>query len=235
MIQALTLFAFCSIASTAHSTELFFARLIANHTIELQPSKATFTIPQNWLELYHKDQFSNLHLSREQLEEARDAGNSEWDSAYAQIVDAVIPFVDCAFHGGGDGWGKRSGLYTDLQMRVYVVDRSLDVISKTIEEKGFSTAQGVARDSQRRRDAAKVQDAATGESLAQDGVDTWKRFRIAFPLFYDDYGGTANVEFYLRAFDDKTVVFVFMYSTGAYEAKEIPSIIASFRQSAAIR
>jgi hypothetical protein len=40
----------------------------------------------------------------------------------------------------------------------------------------------------------------------------WQRDTISYEVFYGDYGGRANVDFYSRAREGKTVVFVFMYA-----------------------
>jgi hypothetical protein len=44
-------------------------------------------------------------------------GHGEWDSEYASVVNASLPFEDCAAHVGGEGWGWQGLSFGDLQVR----------------------------------------------------------------------------------------------------------------------
>lgn len=228
-VLLLGLWSFCCAVSVAHAEpKRIYAKLL-DHTVELQPSKAAFAIPQRWIDLYHNEHLTNLHLDREQLEKVRYAGNAEWDSVYAKIVDAVVPFDNCAFHGGSDGWGNKSSLYTDLQMRVYVGEWPVADIYRTVEVKAVAVAKAICKDSTSQPPVASGPEELLKDSLRRDRIGDWDRLRVALPLFYYDYGGIANVDFYVRSFGHDTVVFVFMYSSGAFETTEIQTIVNSFR------
>ncbi len=67
------------------------------------------------------------------------------------------------------------------------------------------------------------------EVFEQKLVGKWRKSKIALPLWYHDYGGTGNIEFYVRSFTGETVTLVFMYASGASQAKSIPEIVASFK------
>jgi hypothetical protein len=220
-----------AVSFASPATDLPYARL-TGETIELMPWGMSFIIPQNWLDLYYKEHFNNLHLTREQLEKVRNADNAEWDGDYARIVNSVLPFENCAVHAGGDGWGKDGCSHSDVQMRVYVGNWSTPDVKKLIDENGFSIARMIADENrQKMKIAVKggVPLEPTREVLKPEVVSEWHKFGIALPLWYDDYGGEGNVDFYIRLFGHDTVVLVFMYASGAGQAKFIEPIVASFK------
>ncbi len=222
----------CCVVSVAQSTRKVPHARLSNYTIELEPFNATFTIPQNWVELYHEEGFNNLYLTRDQLDKVREAGETEWDADYARIVDAVLAFEHCAVHAGGDGWGKDSRLYNDLQMRVYVGTWAVATIEKLIKEQAVPVAKEIAKQSREKQKLATeggLPMELSEEVFEQKLVGKWRKSKIALPLWYHDYGGTGNIEFYVRSFTGETVTLVFMYASGASQAKSIPEIVASFK------
>jgi hypothetical protein len=109
-------------------------------SVTLHPSGATYKVPNDWLE-WHQKFGNNFHLTHAQLDAvARGAG--EWDTEYASVCNATLPFDRCAAHVGDEGWGKQGVSYGDLQVRVYDLAESLEVIERAIEDKG---AADVAR------------------------------------------------------------------------------------------
>lgn len=227
--RGLALLCFCCAISTGHSeAPLPYARLV-DHTIELEPSKATFAIPQNWFDLYHNEHWNNLHLTRKELERVKEADNAQWDAEYAKIVNAVLPFENCAVHAGGDGWGSESVTYGDVQMRVYVGKWSILEMKRLVKEKGFPVATAIAMKMPEEITKITPPLRAEREVLKEEVIGEWQRLRIALPLRYDDYGGVGTVDFYVRIFRDETVVLVFMFASGAGQAVFIPPIVSSFK------
>lgn len=170
-----------------------------DRTIYLHPSDVSFQIPQDWL--YWNTEFhNNLHLTHRELRKVR-FGAGEWDSEYDDVVNSALPFEDCAAHVGGEGWGREGVSFADLQLRAYVTDLSSEEILRRISGPAFAVAKKLS----------------TGIFYGPGQVQTdvreegpWRRAVIRYSLFYGDYGGTANVEFYLRPVSKYQLVMVFM-------------------------
>ncbi|MEX0676472.1 MAG: hypothetical protein WD063_05320 [Pirellulales bacterium] len=185
--------------------------VIRGRTIELQPAGGSFQIPQHWLDWqakYHE----NIHLSPTELARVRVA-DGEWDKEYAEIVNALLPFGACLAHLGGDGWGPNSSSYHDVQMRVYLVELTPQQIAKRMTENGPRLASGFSK---------KV-------SLSRSEFDNWQRLTLRYDLWYSDYGGTANVDVFARAFGKQTAVLVFMYADSLRDPRrQVAEIVHSF-------
>ena len=183
------------------------AVLIGN-TIYLPQSNTKFNIPQNWLEWQSKFH-NNFHLTRWQLYWVK-TGVREWDAEYAQVTNAVLPFEHCAVHAGSEGWDLNGVSFTDLQMRVYVGDWKLADIKNQVAQQGLKQAGEIGED-------------AKFSSYVRD---KWQRDSISYNVFYGDYGGKAEVDFYSREVNGKTVTLVFMYASDNTE--KIKEILDSF-------
>jgi len=183
-------------------------------TIRLSPIGASFRIPEDWLE-WNRQFHNNLHLSRRELEKVKEA-TGEWDTEYSKVVNASLPFDHCSVHVGGEGWGAKGVSFGDLQMRAYVSDQSEMELEKRISEHGFTAAKAVRKDS----------DAEA--KIAADKVGEWDRIIITYCLWYGDYGGSGQVEFYISSFNGHTAVLVFMHARGAEQDKTVRQILGSF-------
>lgn len=180
--------------------------VLQENRISLPQSKVKFEVPHKWLEW--QAQFgNNFHLTRWQLYRV-ETGGGEWDSEYAQVTNAVLPFENCAVHAGGEGWGLRAVSFADLQMRAYTGNWELMEVRQRVLDQGLPEAKTVGGD-------ALFSSAMRGD---------WQRDSISYNLFYGDYGGTAHVDFYSRRIDGKTVVLVFMYES----TDEVDQILDSF-------
>lgn len=183
--------------------------------ITIHPSGASFRIPEAWVERHNRFG-DNLHLSRPQLE-AVARGSGEWDTEYASVSNAVLPFDRCCAHVGDDGWGVEASSFGDLQVRVYVVSEAPESIEKKIMSSGLSD---IERFSGKR------------PSVQQHLGADWRQTVLSFDRFYGDYGGKANVDFRIRRFKPFSVIIVCMYSNyrGGIDAKKnIKTILESFR------
>lgn len=184
---------------------------IQDTTIALQPSGATFTIPQMWVEWFQRHG-NNLHLTRAELEQVQ-VGVGEWDTQFGHIVNATLPFAQCSAHLGGEGWGADSVSYTDVQMRAYVGTWSLDQIRAQVEDAGVAAASTFSPE--------------VSTDFTQQ--DAWQIHSLSFPLWFGDYGATAKLDFYARVVDQQTVVLVFMYSSlPEFQQQQINEITTSF-------
>jgi hypothetical protein len=173
----------------------------SGRTIQLHPSDIIFQVPQDWLE-WDAQVHNNFHLNHRELRSVR-IGHGEWDSEYGSVVNASLPFDDCAAHVGGEGWGWQSVSFGDLQVRAYVTSLSADDVLLRVKTQGFRAAQ----------DIAWGQDgfAAGGKAIFSDSTEKgWQHATISYPLWYGDYGGTAPIDFYIRNAGRYRLVLVFM-------------------------
>jgi|SRR5882762_2508822 len=169
-----------------------------NRTIYVHPSDVNFQIPEDWLS-WNAEFHNNLHLTHRELQKVR-FGAGEWDYEYGEVVNSALPFEDCTAHVGGEGWGREGVSFGDLQMRAYVTDLGSQEILKRISGPALATAKKLSRDFY-----------APGQvqtSVGEEGP--WRRAVIQYSLFYGDYGGMANVEFYVRPVSHYQLVMVFM-------------------------
>jgi hypothetical protein len=232
---------FCGAILFARSPGDLPHAILAGERIELVPAKMSFVIPHNWLALYQNENFNNLQLTRSQLERSRQPTAPGWDAQYAKIVNAVLPFENCAVHAGGDGWAENSRVHTDVQMRVYVGQWSVDNVTLWVRKRGLPIARAVATDAWQskvsRSGTSKVRqgdlvtplESSEKESLIEESMGEWHRSRLSFPLWNIDYGGIGIVDFYTRGFGQETVVLVFMHVLGANQEVFIAPIVASFK------
>ncbi len=180
-----------------------YASLVGSR-IRLVPSGATFVVPEAWLK-WHRSNRNNLHLSHRQLE-AVSRPSCEFDTEYHAVVSSVLPFGRCAVHAGGEGWGdgRRRGVsHDDLQMRAYVGGWQPNAVRELIQAKAMRVAKVFSELSRPPITWPPVHKSTRrGE---------WQVESVAFFLSYGSYGGTANVDFYVRRFGKSTVVLVFMY------------------------
>jgi hypothetical protein len=178
-----------------------------DRTIYLQSSDVSFQIPQDWVD-WNNEFHNNLHLTHRELQRVR-FGAGEWDSEYGEVVNSALPFEHCATHVGGEGWGRDGVSFGDLQLRAYVTDLSSTEILKRISGPAFATAKEVS---------SAVFQEPVQVSFGQEGQ--WQRAVIQYGLFYGDYGGRANIEFYIRPVGRYELVMVFMGSVDK-EKREI--------------
>jgi hypothetical protein len=181
---------------------------LEGRSVHLVPSGLRFDVPRAWLD-WQVNSHNNFHLTRWQLYKVK-SGFGEWDSEYAQVTNAVLPFEMCAVHAGGEGWGFGGVSFDDLQLRVYVGNWVLADLKHRIATDGLNQANRVAKHA---RSSSAIH-------------DSWQLDAISCEVFYGDYGGTAHVDFYSRVHEGKTVVFVFMYALEHVD--DIDQILGSF-------
>ena len=202
-------------------------------------------VPSSWVE-WHEKFDNSLHCSREELDRLRNP-EGEWDREFAALVDPLLPFQRCGFHGGDDGWGEDSCAYSDMQMRMYVVRDGLAGLQLRIRQEGAKQLARILAPSQvARRNAMGTFGAAwkehaneevddpepTAEYLAtlepEEGrFEEWHLQDFAFPLYFGDYGATAQVCFAVRRFGDRSVVAVFCHTNFRDQRPRLESILRS--------
>src|SRR5215813_7467860 len=182
-------------------------------TIYLHPSNVSFQVPREWLG-WNAEFHNNLHLTHRELQKVR-FGAGEWDYEYGAVVNSALPFEYCAAHVGGEGWGREGVSFGDLQVRAYVADLASQEILRRISGPALETAKKLA--SGDFGEPGKVQ-----TDVSKDGP--WQRDVIRYSLFYGDYGGMANVEFYVRPVSKYQLIMVFMGSNEAEKQSILRSV-----------
>lgn len=183
-------------------------------TIYLHPSGVSFQIAQDWMD-WNAEFHNNLHLTPQELQTVR-VGAGEWDSEYGEVVNSALPFEECAAHVGGEGWGRQGVSFGDLQVRAYVTNLGSQEIFQRISGSAWTTAK-------------KVSSGVWPGQLQSDGLEDgpWRTAVIRYSVFYGDYGGVANVEFYVRPVSKYQLVLVFMSAGSSEVAKEKRAILDS--------
>lgn len=169
--------------------------ILRGNEVIAEPSGVSFRIPQQWLD-WNQQFHNNLHLSRAQLESVRDA-TGDWDHDYASVVNEILPFDSCAAHVGGEGWGRESVSFGDLQMRVYTGTFDSEKIRNAVLESGKSMAGRISR-------PVKADSATIGD---------WAETKLEWQAWYGDYGGVAHVDVLISQSEGRSTIIVFMYSS----------------------
>lgn len=104
--------------------------------------------------------------------------------------------------------------FGDLQLRAYVTDLSSAEILKRISGPAFATAKKVS--------SRMFHEPAVQIMSGQEGQ--WQRAVIQYDLFYGDYGGRANIEFYIRSVGQYELVLVFMGSVEKEKREVLDSV-----------
>jgi hypothetical protein len=89
-------------------------------------------------------QFHHNYISGHRELRSVRIGHGEWDSEYGFVVNASLPFDDCAAHVGGEGWGWQGVSFGDLQVRAYVTSPSAEDVLLRVKTQSFSVAQSIA-------------------------------------------------------------------------------------------
>ncbi len=203
---ALIVFPFDSTGASEGNGKHF--SIVKGSTIQMQPSGASFEIPLNWTKEY-----GAVNITPKQLENVR-RGKGEWYRDYARVVNAALPFADCSVQAGTHAWD--SGTFGGVQMRGYAVESSADEIEDRIAGRGLAAAKALPTAT------------ARNATLNRNEAGQWHRILIGYEAWFSDYGGKANVDFYVNAHESKTVVLVFMYAGESDHAPAIGQILKSF-------
>lgn len=161
-------------------------------TIWIKPYDATFRIPQTWVTTAQVER--NLYLSREDLNQMH--WNDGGDAEDAQVVNAALPFEDCAAHFGDKAWGNY--FWNDLQGRVYIVDLTPEEVSTSITTRGLNEASSVFE----------------WASFTAGSRGPWQRVTLQVLDAPTHFALMKGQDFYYRRFGNKTVVFVFLNAGG---------------------
>lgn len=168
---------------------------IEQRMILMHPSGASLQIPPEVFDGTQTKQFTT-YLSRVELERVRNPQGDEWDRSYSAVLNAALPFESCSVHVGTEPFGPGRA-FSDLQMRAYFVDGSSKPVLAKIASSGLAQTFGNFRNI---------------KATAPQAVKTWTLVSITATLQFADYGAPAKIDFYVKEFDQQTVIMVFMSS-----------------------
>ena len=171
----------------------------------MQPSGAVFELPDG--------PWDDWHLDRADLDRAK-RGKGEWYEEYARVANAALPFENCSVQAGTTYWNGAS--FFGVTVRGYSLDLSVGKTENRIALRVLSAAKRLPRDTVR------------NPSLTKSREKHWDRLLIAYEVWYGDYGGRANVDFYVTEAEGKTIVLVFMYADVNNNNSVVQQILESF-------
>lgn len=161
---------------------------MSGQTVTILPSGVSFEVPESWTKQIYK---KSLFLSWDELNEVNKPAIPDFELETSAILDAVIPFDDCATHVGEKGWNI--GVVSE-QLRVYISNESAETILDRIETKGLR----IAKDS---FDEAK---------LLHKPVAGWENKSIKYVHAPSHAILIREISFYIKRQNDKSLVFVFI-------------------------
>ena len=174
-------------------------------SISIQPSGASLEIPKDW-------------AARTQVAELKEVRrwDGEWKTEYTKVVNAALPFSQCSVQAGE--WDWRVSTFSGVTVRGYVLNRRAGDIEERISAKGLAAAQALPHST--------IQNV----SLTEADTEQWHRILIKYDAWYYDYGGRANVDFYVTERNGTTIVLVFMY-VGMDDAPETMTTVQQILKS----
>lgn len=138
--------------------------------------------------------------------------DQEWDREFAEVANAALPFERLVVHIGSEPFcGGVS--FADMHVRAYVLDARPEAVARAIEERGGAVARRLTSEV-RLRDS--FRQAPWKPRVEFPG---FTHVGLSYPRWYDDYGGTAHVDAFVRGVGDQTFALLFMWTKSrVYEA-----------------
>lgn len=195
----------------------------AHVTLEARSGVLRVAIEPAAIELEVPLPLTGEHYSGARLEALRGCRCGEWDPEFAQVVDAALPFDRLALQIGSEPFCGGDA-FSDAHIRVYVLDGAVDELGRSIAAGGAAAIAGLAPGNppsirHRGPDGRWVE-----EVLDAGGPDPrdprwigevpaeWTKVELSYPRYYHDYGGTAQIDVFLRRFGDATIAIAVMHT-----------------------
>lgn len=173
--------------------------------IRMHPSGAAFELPDG--------RWDGSYLDRAELDKVR-RGKGEWYTEYAKVANAALRFENCSVQVGTYLWVPAG--FDGITVRGYSFDLPAAEIENHIASKALSAARHLPRSTVR------------NASLARSRERQWDKLLISYDVNYGDYGGRANVAFYVTEVQGKPIVLVFMYADLNNNISVVRQILESF-------
>ncbi|MFZ0139308.1 MAG: hypothetical protein WAK89_19740 [Candidatus Sulfotelmatobacter sp.] len=174
-------------------------------TVRMQPSGTTFEVPEG--------RWDGWYLDRAELDKAK-GGKGEWYTEYARVANAALPFENCSVQTGTYLWNAPT--FFGVTVRGYSLDSAAGEVEARIRSKALSAARHLPHKT------------AGNASVTESRQKQWSRLLIGYDVWYGDYGGRANVDFYVTEVEGKTIVLVFMYAGVNNNISVVKQILESF-------
>lgn len=190
-------------STTKRSNEPY--ALLEGSIVRAIPNGATFEIPDVWLE---PKPDKNFFLSREEIADLRRTNGFDSLIGEAKTMDAVLPLEFCVAQLGDKRWN--SGVVSD-QVRLYITDTPIEEVVRRIQNDAIEAARS----------------SFDRANLTSYAGDPWQKFTIEYFSAPTHALLFREIDFYVRRFEEKTVMFVFLHSVGSDEYVE--PVLRSFR------
>ena len=164
--------------------------------LEVDPVGLTLDVPASMAEI--------VYIGGD-LEQLRGCTRHEWDPEFGLVTDATLPFDRLVAHFGGDPFcGGVS--FAPPHVRVYLLDEDVETAARDIARRG---AEAIRTMTGKEPPPRKQPD----PKLRYRVPEGWTSVPLDYRRFYIDYGGPAQIDTFLRRFDDTTVAVVVWYTT----------------------
>lgn len=139
------------------------------------------------------------------LEDVR-RSDREWEQAYAEVLERVLPEGALLVHASDEEWG--AGVAFDgLSARLYAVAEDPHQVLEDLGKRLPWVAARVAC----RNERGRVFDPGVRSTVTTSQIPPWKTTRAKMRVWYGDYGGSAVVELHVRRAGPATLVLAFMF------------------------
>ena len=169
--------------------------VLEGSTVWIKPYNASFIIPQDWtMPSTGPGAQKKLYLSRKDLTELYWNDGEDYEDAH--VINAVLPFADCAAHVGDKDWGNY--FWNDIQARVYIVDATPEEVEKKVSTHGLTEASN----------------SFEGASVIKANHGEWRNLTLEVMDAPTHFMLMKHLSFFYRRFSNKTVVAVFVQAGG---------------------
>lgn len=151
----------------------------------------------------------------------------EWESAYADLLEQVLPFEALLFHTSEEPWAE-SPEVAALSARLYAVADDVDQTMTNLRTRLSVVGARVACNN---RHGAHYGQSPPIATVTTGPRGPWQSVRTTMSLWYGDYGGTAVVELLVRRVENVTLVLAFMFEgdSGEKERSALADALATAR------
>lgn len=209
------------------------ARVEAGRLV-VEPVGVSFEIPQGWLSRVTTSagptcdlkgpQARSVNVDRVGLQSVTGPSSHYGDQYYSAFADSIFAVSELVAHLGALGWRDCDNTNSDLQMRVYVTERSSLDIQRRLPNIQLSPFPGYSKPIL---------------AAARDSAE-WHIEQANWSFNCGDCIGFERFEMYSTRVGLRTVSLVFMYTpmhwheteTTAQRLVDVRSILQSFRRSA---
>lgn len=160
-----------------------------NSRVTIEPSKATFTIPERWLEGWK----GNIAVSKEKIEGVANGTYPNSCFIFANVANAAFPFDRCAASVSEWEWNGDGGAH----LRVYDLAEPVEDAFARVEGGGLAEIR-------------RLPGADPNPKVKRSQTGRWSRITISFSFSADAaYSSGMSFDFYAQQKHGRTFAFAF--------------------------